>query len=119
MLNKGIVFFLFVFLRYSYVYPTSQTPLQKICSILNRCKSKGPVCTFRYGMEAVLMASTVKSERAKPTKYVCSGRRPSLNNHLHRSTETFGSLHPTSFHRLFYYVTVFHWRQRFTHHRVG
>lgn len=38
--------------------------------------------TFRYGMHAVRMASTVKLERAKPTKYVCSGTRPSLNNHL-------------------------------------
>lgn len=38
--------------------------------------------TFMNGMQAVRMASTVRSERAKPTKYVSSGRRPSLNNHL-------------------------------------
>lgn len=39
-------------------------------------------------MQAARMASTVRSDRAKPTKYVCSGRRPSLNNHLAETRET-------------------------------
>lgn len=64
-----------------------------ICRIFLRCISK--CFTFRYGRQAVRIASTVKSERAKPTKNVCSGRSPSLYNHLGENTGIFGSLHST------------------------
>lgn len=42
--------------------------------------------TFMWGRHAALMSSTVRLDRAKPTKNVLSGRRPSLNNHLNKST---------------------------------
>lgn len=38
--------------------------------------------TFIWGRHAALISSTVRSDRAKPTKYVSPGSRPSLNSHL-------------------------------------
>lgn len=79
--------------------------------------------TFRYGMQAARMALTVRSERAKPTKYVCSGRRPSLNNHLAENRETSEfSIYKSRLSKVSSHTKSYgwnYWGHEFTYQRVG
>lgn len=94
----------------SVTYIRVWTFMQSVCSCPQFENSNLNFCfTFRYGMQAVRMASTVKSERANPTKYICSGRRPSLNNHLGQKGETWEirSLHQLPHQiRVIYFISL-------------